>query len=145
MGDSKLQKYVLKSLKDLAGKSAGEIAMSLLIIMKKLGDTEIIIGEIYDGKNIFDADLLEFCQSPSVKITSNGVYFLCFPRCKTWHPVHDPNAFNRVFHDFPGNNDAHNRVLDEFTVLLKNKVDQVAIITYFCNDTEEQIPIKFIN
>ena len=145
MEDNRFQEYVLKSLKGLAGKSASEIAIELFIMMKGLGDTEIIIGETYDGKNTLDADLLEFRQSPPVKIASDGIYFRCSPGCKTWHPVHTPNTMYLVFRDFLGNNDAHNKALDEFSTLLKNSVDQVAIITYFCNDASEQIPIKFIN
>ena len=145
MEDSRFQEYVLKSLKELTGKSASEMAIKLFIIMKRLGNTEIIIGETYDGKNTLDADLLEFRQSPPVKIASDGVYFRCSPGCKTWHPVHEPDTMNLVFHDFLGNNDAHNKALDEFSTLLKNSVDQVAVISYFCNDTGKQIPIKFIN
>ncbi len=144
MEDNRFQEYLLKSLKDLAGKSASEIAIKLFVIMKRLGDTKIIIGETYDGKNTLDVDFLEFSQCRPVKIASDGVYFRCSPGCKTWHPVHEPDAMRLVFHDFLGNNDAHNKALDEFSVLLKNSVNQVAIITYFCNSTSEQIPIKFI-
>ena len=145
MEDNRFQEYVVKSLRDLAGKSASEIAIQVFLIMKRLGDTEIIIGETYDDKNTLGADLLEFSQSPPIKIASDGIYFRCSPGCKTWHPAHDPSTMNLVFHDFLGNNDAHNKALDEFSTLLKNSVDQVTTITYFCNSTDKQIPIKFIN